>query len=203
MASPDSTTIARTCAVILAGGRGSRMGGEDKCLICIGGKPLVGHLIDALRPQVDDILISANRNLDSYARFGFPVIEDRLGGFQGPLAGMAAALERCDAERLLTVPGDAPLLAADYAARMQAALADSGAAACVAEFEGRRQPVYCLLSSGLRDSLDTWLQQGGRATHSWLDAIGAVGVDFSDQPRQFINLNSADDRARLEAILTA
>ncbi len=200
---PPHTPCRHTSAVVLAGGRAARMGGEDKCLLPLAGRPLVAWLIDALRPQVEDMLISANRNLERYAAFGPPLVQDRLDDFQGPLAGIMAALERCRGDCLLSAPGDAPLLAPDYAARMRAALAASGARACVAEFQGRRQPVYCLLSKELGTHLQQWLDAGGRAVHDWLAAVDAVGVDFSDRPQQFLNLNRPDDLARLEAQVSA
>lgn len=199
---PPDAPCRHTSAVVLAGGRAARMGGADKCLLPLAGRPLVARLIDALQPQVEDILISANRNLERYAAFGLPVVQDGLDDFQGPLAGIAAALDRCRGDCLLSVPGDAPLLAPDYAARMRAALAASGARACVAGFRGRRQPVYCLLSADLHQHLHDWLQAGGRAVHDWLAAVGAVDVDFSDRPQQFLNLNRPDDLARLEAQLS-
>lgn len=201
MAVRETISAARITAVILAGGRASRLGGADKCLMPVAGKPAVEHLISALRPQVGAIVINANRNRAVYAGFGCAVISDTLSGFQGPLAGIAAALQQCETDYLLTVPGDAPALADDYAARMRRGLEDSGADACVAAVDGRRQPVYCLLSKDLSADLDRFLARGGRAVHAWLTHIGAVEVDFSDRPEQFVNLNTAEDFQRMERIL--
>jgi len=188
-------------ALILAGGRGSRMGGIDKGLISIAGKPTIEHVLQRLRPQLGNILISANRNLDRYARYNYPVIEDKLGEFPGPLAGIAAGLHVCNTKYLLCLPVDAPLLGEQYAARMKTSLEKSGGRACVAEFNGKPEPVFCLLHKHHEHSLLEYLGQGKRSVHAWLQEIGAHSVDFSDCPDQFININLEQDQHKLEARL--
>lgn len=187
-------------AVILAGGRGSRLDSRDKPLVELAGRPLIEHILDAVRPRVDQVMISANRNLERYAAYGVPVFADDLAGFQGPLAGMHAALGRCATPYALFLPGDAPLVDALYIARMRGALAETGAAACVAEASGRLQPVHCLLARALHASI---AQAAARQASviGWLEDVGAIAVDCSDMPRHFMNLNTADDLRALAAAL--
>ncbi len=187
-------------AVILAGGRGSRLGGRDKPLVELAGRPLVEHILDRLRPQVDRIMINANRHPDRYARYGVPVFADEMRGFQGPLAGMLAALYRSETHFVLFVPGDAPLVDRRYAARMYAALRTSTADACVAVADGRLQSVHCLLARELSVSIADTLPRQASVTQ-WLRKIGAATVDCSDMPRQFMNLNAAADLPLLTVAL--
>ena len=154
--------------VILAGGRGSRMGGLDKGLQPFNGVPLALHTLLRLSPQVGEILINANRNLAAYESFGVPVWPDStgMGDYAGPLAGFATALERCETPYLLTVPCDTPLFPADLVARLAQALADADADFAVAaarEEDGqlRPQPVFCLMHTSLLESLARFTQAGG------------------------------------------
>jgi len=109
------------CGLVLAGGQGRRMGGVDKGLQPLRGRPLMQHVIDRLRPQVDSVLINANQNLERYAEFGCPVVPDRVGGFAGPLAGLDAGLHATDAPMIVTVPCDSPFLPHDLVARLATA----------------------------------------------------------------------------------
>jgi len=201
MASQISIPDTEISALILAGGRGSRMGGIDKGLISIAGKPAIEHVLQRLRPQLETILISANRNLDRYARYEHPVIEDTLGEFPGPLAGIAAGLHASATKYLLCLPVDAPLLGEQYVARMKTALEKTGGRACVAEFNGKPEPVFCLLHKSHEQTLLEYLGQGKRSVQVWLEEIGAQAVDFSDWPDQFININLEQDQHKLEARL--
>jgi molybdopterin-guanine dinucleotide biosynthesis protein A len=187
--------------LILAGGRGSRMGGCDKGLIPLLGKPILDHLLARLRVPSRRILISANRNLAAYARYGSPVIQDTLGGFAGPLAGVVAGLRACKTAYMLTVPVDAPLLSPDYLTRMKRSLEQSERPVCVAEFEGQLEPVFCLAERGTVGDLESYLAAGHRSVHGWLEQVAARRVDFSDVPEQFINLNRTSDQLRLETLL--
>lgn len=187
--------------LILAGGLGRRMGGEDKGLVSLAGRPMVAHVLEALRPQVGPILVNANRNRERYAALGHPVLADALGGYQGPLAGMLTALKHCSTEFLVTVPCDAPLIAPDLVARLHAARVAAGADLAVASDGARLQPVFLLLRASLAPSLEAYLAAGGRTTHAWVGQSRAAVADFSDQPDTFVNVNDADERQRIEALL--
>ena len=189
--------------LILAGGRGSRVQGRDKGLIPLLGKPAIEHLLARVQGQASQILISANRNLDQYRRYGYPVVSDTLDDFAGPLAGILAGFSACRTTHMLTVPVDAPLPDRHYLARMKQALEQTGSRACVAEFEGQPQPVFCVVELSTRTELQAYLAAGHRSARGWLDQLGATRVDFCDAPHQFINLNRASDQPRLEALLRA
>lgn len=191
--STDCTWPPFVTGMILAGGRATRMQGRDKGLIMVAGRPLIRHVIDRLQPQVDELLINANRSLDDYRRFGFPVFSDARPDFQGPLSGMLAGLRRIDADGwLVCVPCDAPQLPRDLVARFCRALTPDDRLA-VADDGHWLQPAFCMLHASLADSLDAWLAEGGRKTGEWLRRQQAVRVDFSDQADAFTNLNSPDD----------
>lgn len=179
--------------VILAGGRARRMGGDDKGLLPFRGRPLVSHALDALRPQVDNLIINANRNADQYRELGCPVVADSLEGFQGPLAGMLTALEYSRDDYVLTAPCDSPFLTPLLRRRMMETLLAARAAVAVASDGERLQPVFCLISRELRDDLHAFLQQGGRKIDAWLARQRLAEVDLSDQPQTFINCNSPED----------
>jgi molybdopterin-guanine dinucleotide biosynthesis protein A len=177
------------------------MGGGDKGLVPLAGRPMVEHVIEALRPQVGSILLSANRNHERYARYGYPVIADDLGGYQGPLAGMATALRQRAPEFLVTVPCDAPLLPSDLVARLLAACEAGDADAAVASDGQRLQPVFLLLRGRVAPSLEAYLAGGGRRVDAWLSQLHAAVVDFSDQAAAFVNVNDPDERRAIEAQL--
>jgi molybdenum cofactor guanylyltransferase len=189
-------------AVILAGGRGTRLGGADKGLVKIAGRELISYAIEALTPQVSEIIIVANRHINQYDHFGLTVLADSHSGYQGPLAGILTALEYSTTPYLLSVPCDAPLLAADFAARMLHALDNNQANASVAECNSHWQSVHCLVKRSVIDSAEKTLQHHDIAINAWLQSLGAVSVDFSDSPLQFENINNEADQARLEKLLT-
>lgn len=182
--------------LILAGGRGTRMGGLDKGLVEVGGEPLVVGIARRLRPQIGTLLVNANRNLDTYAGLGFAVVADRFPDFAGPLAGMAAGLHAATTPWLLTVPCDSPFVPPDYAARMRAACAAAGARIGMAVCEGR-QPVFALIDATLRADLDAALTGGERKIDRWFARHPFVEVDFGDRPEAFLNLNAPEDHAAL------
>lgn len=188
--------------VILAGGRGQRMGGVDKGLVALGGKPMVALALDALRPQVGTILINANRNIDEYAAFGHEVVSDGFEGFLGPLAGLASAMQAAKTDYLLTVPCDSPLLAGDLAARLYAALRGNDADISVAHDGERLHPVFALLKRPLLPSLLDYLSEGGRKIDVWFARHALAIADLRDRADTFINVNSPEERAALEARLT-
>lgn len=194
--SRDSVT-----GLVLAGGLARRMGGEDKGLVELLGRPMIEYVLDALRPQVGAVLISANRNLDRYVAFGHPVIPDALGGYLGPLAGVLAGLRSLRTDFLLTVPCDAPLVGPDLARRLYGACVAAGADAAVATDGRRQQPVFLLLRAGVAPGLESYLAAGGRRVDTWLGRLRLAEADFSDAPDTFVNVNDADERRRLEAQL--
>ena len=178
--------------VILAGGRASRMGGGDKGLMPLRDRALIEYVLQALAPQVEHILINANRNQDRYRRYGFPVISDRHADYLGPLAGIASALQETRSDCLLSVPCDGPWLPTDLRERLQSALLRADAEiACVSDGM-RMHPVYALVRGDLQEPLATYLEQGGRAVHRWFASRRLVQVDFSDRPELFVNINTAE-----------
>ena len=194
-----STTVNDITAVILAGGQGRRMGGQDKGLIEFNGKALVEILIAELERQSLGIVINANRNLDRYRDYGFPVINDQLQDYQGPLAGFASAMDSVDTEFILTLPCDGPQLAADYGARFIASQQQSDASICVA-FDGERlQPVHALIKVELRASLGQFLDSGDRKIDRWYAMHDYMRTDFSDCSEMFRNINTPSDQQILQA----
>jgi molybdenum cofactor guanylyltransferase len=184
--------------VVLAGGRGSRMGGQDKGLVELAGRPLVAHVLDALGPQVGRVIVNANRNLDIYRGLGFPVFVDDLAEFQGPLAGFAGAMAAAGTGFVLLVPCDGPELARDFAERLYRALHEEGAEIAVAHDGRRLQPVHALLATSLLPDLQRFLAQGDRKIDRWYARHRVATVDFSDRPDMFRNVNTPDERDALE-----
>ena len=187
--------------LILAGGLARRMGGEDKGLVELAGRPMVEHVLDSLRPQVGCLLVNANRNLDRYAAYGHLVIADSLAGYMGPLAGVLTALQHCTTEFLATTPCDAPLVAPDLVHRLYEACILGGADLAVASDGERQQPVFLLLRASLASSLEAYLAGGGRKIDAWFGQLRVAEADFSDQPDTFVNVNDPDERQRVEARL--
>ena len=178
-------------AVILAGGQGSRLGGLDKGLVKLNEISLVQHLINRIKPQVFNIIISANRNTETYAQFGFPVYEDGISNFAGPLAGILKALQECQSEWLLTVPSDSPFTPTDLALRLSENIQDSKVA--IPDDGKYLHPTFALIHKSLASSLNDFLQQGERKARVWMQQQAHSVVDFSDKPSAFININTDDD----------
>lgn len=187
----------KVSGVVLAGGQGSRMGQQDKGLVMFHQQPLVHYALTALAGLTSDIYISANRNREIYARFGYPVIADGRDGFDGPLAGILAALHTTRADVLLVLPCDSPLLKTAHLQRLLAAL-DEKADVAVA-FDGLRlHPVVLALKTGLQSSLADYLHSGERKLQAWLYRHVVRKVDFSDQPEVFANINTLAELADLQ-----
>ncbi|MGH8446166.1 MAG: molybdenum cofactor guanylyltransferase MobA [Solimonas sp.] len=186
--------------MVLAGGRATRMGEADKGLLTLGGRALAAHVLDALRPQVAELRLSANRNRDAYAALGVPVVGDQWADFRGPLAGMHAAFGATQLGWLLAAPCDTPDLPADLARQLWQATLQNGAPAAYAVVGG--EPVYplCLLSRKLYAPLHAALQHGQYAVGRWLAAQGAVAVDVAGWAGPPMNLNTPQ---RLAAAQTA
>ena len=201
--------ISEITGVILAGGRGSRMGGVDKGLQNFNGVPLALHTQLRLSPQVGELLINANRNLAAYESFGVPVWPDAasLGDFAGPLAGFLTGLERCETAFMMTVPCDTPLFPHDLVARLAAALEAEDADIAVAaarEEDGqlRAQPVFCLMRSELLESVVRFTHGGGRKIDAWTALHKTVLVPFDlpdDDPKAFVNANTLAELHQLES----
>lgn len=187
--------------LVLAGGRAQRMGGVDKGLVPLAGRPMIAHVLAALHPQVGAILINANRHLDQYAAFGYPLVADRHEGFLGPLAGLAAGLDTADSDYVVTVPCDSPLLGADLVARLSRAAVESEADISFAHDGERTQPVFALVRRRLRADLEAYLAAGGRKIDQWFARHRHAVADFSDCPDTFINVNSPEEREALEVRL--
>jgi len=200
-------------ALILAGGRGSRMGGVDKGLQNFMGLPLALHTLTRLQMGggVGAVMINANRNLAAYESFGVPVWPDVLADYAGPLAGFLTGLERCESPYLLTVPCDTPLLPLNLAQRLAAALEaeDADIAMAAAPEAGkdgrmqvRAQPVFCLLRTELLESLVRFTQDGGRKIDAWTALHPTAVVTFDapgDDPQAFFNANTLAELQQLES----
>ena len=194
----DSIEREDITGLILAGGRGSRMGGVDKGLQNHMGAPLALHALMRLAPQVGQVLINANRNLSAYEALEVPVVPDSTPDFAGPLAGMLTGLENCETGWLVTVPCDSPNFPLNLVERLaQAAVAQQAlvAMATAPEEDGTRrpQPVFCLLHSSTLESLTAFLQRGGRKIDHWYSALHVAEVDFADEAAAFDNLNTRDE----------
>jgi molybdenum cofactor guanylyltransferase len=185
--------------VILAGGKGRRVGGQDKGLLQVDGRPLISHIVDRIRPQVGSLVINANRNVDSYRAFGHPVVQDRMGEFLGPLAGMASAMQNSDTPYLLSVPCDSPLVPADLCVKLYRTLKAANADIGVAHDGTRMQSVFVLLRRELLPDLLHYLDKGGRKIDTWLREQRLALADFSDRPDAFLNVNTCDELRTLEA----
>jgi molybdopterin molybdotransferase len=187
--------------LVLAGGRGTRMGHVDKGLQPFGGSTMVAHVLERLRPQVTSVAINANQNLDAYGAFGVPVWPDDTPGFAGPLAGLEAGLRRCATPYLLTAPCDSPFLPADLAARLLQGLQDAGAdlALAVTEENGLRQPhpVFCLVRADKAEVLSSYLAAGGRRMDGWYPQLTVIEVLFEDADA-FRNINTRDELQTLD-----
>lgn len=185
-------------AVILAGGQGRRMGGQDKGLIEIDGQPIVQILIEKLRGQAIKILINANRNQQLYQSFGETVISDQLDDYQGPLAGFASAMDSVDTDFILGLPCDSPLLVNNYVERFISAQRASNASICVAHDGDRLQPIHALIRVDLLDSLHEFLRSGDRKIDRWYAQHDPTQADFSDCADMFVNINTPEDQQRLQ-----
>ncbi len=202
LSSADVAVRDQVTGVILAGGRATRMGGVDKGLVPINGRPMIAWVIDALRPQVKDVLINANRSRDRYREFGCAVVDDGDSDFRGPLAGMASGMRAARTPYIVAVPCDSPLIGGVLVERLYAAAVSSGSPVAVAHDGERLQPVFALLARDLLDDLAGYLDDGERKIDRWYARHGYERVDFSDMAEWFANINAPDDKRALEEALT-
>ncbi|WP_428087017.1 molybdenum cofactor guanylyltransferase MobA [Candidatus Thioglobus sp.] len=179
-------------AVILAGGQGLRMNGQDKGLILLDNKPLIGHTVDIIDKSVSSILVSANRNLDLYQQFG-KVVSDNLSNYQGPLAGICAALTQTNSQYLFIVPCDSPYIDRSLLERLSQAMIENNTKLCVVSENKHLHPTFALIDVAIKPVLDQYLAAGERKLGKFFKECGAIEVDFSDKPQLFINLNSPED----------
>ncbi|NHZ93073.1 molybdenum cofactor guanylyltransferase MobA [Massilia sp. CCM 8733] len=200
------TALDDITGLVLAGGRGTRMGHVDKGLQAFRGAAMARHVLRRLAPQVGALAINANRNLDVYAGFGVPVWPDQLSGFEGPLAGLATGMARCATPLLATAPCDSPFLPPDLVARLHQALTAGGADLALAETEEpgadgapriQPQPVFALVRAAALPHLAAYLAGGGRRMDGWYAAITVARVRFDDASA-FRNINTLDELRQCE-----
>ena len=186
---------AEITGIVLAGGMGRRMGGVDKGLVELGGRPMVAHVIARLAPQVGTLLINANQNAERYAAFGYPVVPDAVGGFAGPLAGLHAGMSAATSPYVVTVPCDSPFLPADLVARLSMAMTRGDAQLAVAKTADQPHPVFALVRCDVLPHLASFLASGGRKIDAWYQTLRMVEVPFDDEATAFRNINTADELA--------
>jgi molybdenum cofactor guanylyltransferase len=189
--------------IILAGGLATRMNGVDKGLVLLQQKPLIAHVIARLQPQVDEILINANREIAQYEAFGLPVLQDEndqenLEKFIGPLAGFSLGLQHAKYDYVLTVPCDSPLLPLDLVERLYNGMAAARMDIACASSDGNTHPVFCLMKKSVLPSLQAYIESGERKVSTWQKSQKYIEVDFSDCNDAFVNLNTLDDLQALE-----
>ena len=183
---------------MLAGGLGRRMGGVDKGLRELRGRPMVAWVIDRFAPQVSELLINANQNADVYATFGHRVIADVIGGYAGPLAGLHAALAAAAHPLIATAPCDSPFLPLDVVARLHRAMQAHDAQLTVAKTGDQPHPVFCLCRRDVLPHLEAFLASGGRKIDAWYATLKVVEVAFDEVADAFSNINSPQELAAFE-----
>ncbi len=190
--------MTKITGLILAGGRGSRMGSVDKGLQFFKSKPMVAHVLTRIQPQVDEILINANRSIAEYAAFGHRVIPDAIDGFAGPLAGLHIGMTHAAHPLVATVPCDSPFLPLDLIARLSAAMQKSNTDLAVAKTFDQPHPVFCLVKTSLAPHLQTFLESGQRKIDKWYATLKIVEVQFDDEEAAFSNINTIDELKSFE-----
>jgi len=180
-------------AIILSGGRATRMNGVDKGLILLQNRPLILHVIKRLLPQVDEVLINANREIATYESLGFKVLQDETDEFLGPLAGFLLGLQHAKHEYVITVPCDSPLLPLHLAQQLYDGITEARADIAVASCLGATHPVFCLMKKSVLPSLTTFLAKGERKVSAWQKSHAYIEIDFSDDKDAFTNINTLED----------
>jgi molybdopterin-guanine dinucleotide biosynthesis protein A len=185
--------------VILAGGKGRRMGGVDKGLQPLHGKPMVQWVLARLAPQVDEVLVNANQNGDAYGALGCRVVGDDISGFAGPLAGLHSGLKHARHDLVVTVPCDSPFLPRDLVARLRSALEEASADLAVAKTGQQAHPVFCLCRRTLLPHLTGFLENGGRKIDAWYAVLKVAETMFDDEAEAFTNINTPEELAAFES----
>ena len=180
--------------IVLAGGQGRRMGGVDKGLQPLRGRPMVEWVLERLKPQVSEIILNANQNIETYEKYGHRVVRDEIAGFAGPLAGLHAGLKAAKHPHVLTVPCDSPFLPADLALRLKNSLGEKHLA--VAKTGDQPHPVFALMKREVRERLEAFLAAGGRKIDAWYAALEVVEVSFDDEADAFRNINTIEELRR-------
>lgn len=180
--------------IVLAGGQGRRMGGVDKGLQLLRGRPMVEWVLERLAPQVSEVVINANQNAARYAAYGHRVVGDEVSGFAGPLAGLHAGLKAARTPLVATVPCDSPFLPADLVARLEAGLGENDVA--VAKTGEQAHPVFALVRRSVLDNLERYLRGGGRKIDAWYGALRFVEVAFDGEAGAFRNINTLEELGR-------
>ena len=176
--------------IILAGGQGRRMGSVDKGLQPLRGKPMVVWVLERFTPQINEVLINANQNIEQYQALGHVVIPDDIGGFAGPLAGLHRGLSAATHALVATVPCDSPFLPLDLIERLHTALHEQKADLAVARTGDQPHPVFCLTRKAVLPSLTQFLESGGRKIDAWYAALNVIEVRFDDEADAFSNINT-------------
>ena len=185
-------------ALILAGGRSSRLNAQDKGLVTLEGIPLILHTINKLKKQVKNIIICANRNISAYEAFGLPVISDEVAGYQGPLAGISVGMKKSTNPWLLVVPCDTPFIPNNLVERLYNGAQNSVADIAIAHDGDRAHYLHSLLKISLKAGLDTHLMAGKLSVNRWFKNHKLLEVDFSDSADQFHNINTQEDLLRAQ-----
>ena len=180
--------------IVLAGGQGRRMGGIDKGLQTLRGKPMIEWVLERLRPQVGEIVINANQNRAAYEKYGHRVVADDISGFAGPLAGLHAGMKAASHPLVMTVPCDSPFLPLDLVSRLSNNLQKNEVA--VAKTGNQPHPVFSLVKKDLVQNLESFLAGGGRKIDAWYGALKFVEVPFDDEADAFRNINTREELER-------
>ena len=192
--SPVNTTL-----VLLCGGQSRRMNGQDKGLLLLGKQAIYLQTLQRLKPQVAQVIISANRNLAEYDKSGYVVIRDTLPDHPGPLAGLLSAMQQIETEWVLTAPCDMPNLPTDLLQRFKETAQQANLPQALVAFDGQQQQhLVCLLNKSVQQSLQTYIASGQRTVHRWLSQLEALRVDFHDMPEAFLNVNTPAELAAIE-----
>ena len=192
-------TRTKITALILAGGRGSRMGSVDKGLQLFKGTPMVSHVLNRISPQVNEVIINANRSMEQYAAFGHRVVPDAIDGFAGPLAGLHVGLMHATTPLLVTAPCDSPFLPLDLVTRLHSSMVLGDADLAVAKTFDQAHPVFCLVKRDLEPHLREFLASGQRKIDKWYATLRVVEVQFDDQEAAFANINTEVELRALES----
>jgi len=182
--------------IVLAGGQGRRMGSVDKGLVSFAGRPMVAHVLERFTPQVGDIVINANQNVERYRAFGRRVVADAIDGFAGPLAGLHAGLNAAQTPYVVTAPCDSPFLPLDLVARLGAAMARDRSQLAVAKTFAQPHPVFALVLRDVLPHLASFLDGGGRKIDAWYATLAVTEVAFDDEADAFRNINTREELAR-------
>lgn len=185
--------------LVLAGGQGRRMGGVDKGLARLRGRPMVTWVIERFAPQVRELLINANQNLERYREFGYPVISDNIRDFAGPLAGLQAGMKAAHHPFVLMVPCDSPFLPLDLAERLYGALDTQRSDLAMARTGSQSHQVFALARTALLPQLTSFLEGGGRTVYAWYDRLRVAEVPFDGQEHAFSNINTRDELKAFES----